>query len=222
MSGTRPGPRPATIVLDCDGVVLDSNRAKTEAFHDVAARYGDGMAAAMVRHHVEHAGVSRYRKLAWLLEQVGEPIGEGAIAALAAEFADRVADRLLTCRAAAGLHELRRLTRDAGWAMVSGGDQKELRSLFAARGLEALFDKGIHGSPASKDEIFARLASGGELQAPAVYIGDSRYDHEAASRAGLDFVFVHGWSEFQDWREYCSSNRIPFAETLADAVRYCW
>lgn len=48
-----------TLVFDCDGVVLNSNRIKTEAFRVVAAPYGDAAAGALVQYHLAHGGISR-------------------------------------------------------------------------------------------------------------------------------------------------------------------
>jgi len=46
------------------------------------------------------------------------------------------------------------------------------------------------------------------LQFPALFIGDSKYDFEAANRAGLDFVFLSDWTEVADWQTYCAENNI--------------
>lgn len=35
------------------------------------------------------------------------------------------------------------------------------------------------------------------LSVPALFLGDSKYDYQAASAAGLDFVFLSGWSEVE-------------------------
>jgi len=50
----------------------------------------------------------------------------------------------------------------------------------------------------------AREKANGNLQFPALFVGDSKYDFEAATRAGLDFVFLSGWTEVQDWKTYCA------------------
>jgi phosphoglycolate phosphatase-like HAD superfamily hydrolase len=123
---------------------------------------------------------------------------------------------LLQCEIASGLHELRKASADHAWMVVSGGDEVELRRVFEARGLDTLFDRGIHGSPSTKDAILQRELSSDNLELPALFVGDSRYDHEAAQRAGLQFVFVHGWSEFQGWQAYCATHQIPIIEKLAD------
>ncbi|TCP20736.1 hypothetical protein [Rhodovulum adriaticum] len=89
---------------------------------------------------------------------------------------------------------------DFARSLVSGGDQAELREIFAARGLDGLSDGGIFGSPDRKDTILARELGTGTIRRPPLFPGGSRYDHEAAVRADLDFVFVSGWSEMSEWQ----------------------
>jgi phosphoglycolate phosphatase-like HAD superfamily hydrolase len=206
-----------TLVFDCDGVILNSNRIKTDAFRSVALRYGPDVAEALVQFHVQHGGVSRYRKFKHLLVNIlGNVGGEKEVQTLASAYGECVYNELLQCDIAPGLHELRKATADQAWMVVSGGDEAELRSVFAARGLDTLFDRGIHGSPATKDVILQRELSSANLMLPALFVGDSRYDHEAAQRAGLQFVFAHGWSEFRGWQAYCDIHQIPTIEKLAD------
>lgn len=209
----------ATIIFDCDGVLLDSNRVKTDAFREVALVYGEHAAERLVEHHKRHGGVSRNEKFRYLVETiVGRPPRKGEVEALVSRYALAVGEALVSCNAADGLELLRKRTPRARWMIVSGGAQDELKDVFKKRGLADLFDAGIHGSPASKDQIFERLIAEGALQAPAVYLGDSRYDHESARRVGLDFIFVSGWTEFRDWQAYCGMNGIPVISAPADLI----
>jgi HAD superfamily hydrolase (TIGR01549 family) len=200
-----------TIVFDCDGVVLDSNILKTDAYYHVAKNLGatDEEAQALVDYHVRLGGVSRYHKFDhYLREIVHQPVTSEAIQVLLDEFARELEIGLMQCRIAEGLHELRDVTQGANWMIVSGGDQQELRSLFAKRGLDHLFDGGIFGSPDNKDLVLAREKANGNLRIPALFVGDSKYDFEAATRAGLDFIFLSDWTEVHDWPEYCRLNNI--------------
>lgn len=206
-----------TLVFDCDGVILNSNRIKTDAFRSVALRYGSDAAEALVRFHVQHGGVSRYRKFEHLLVNIlGHGEDDKEVQMLASAYGEHVYHELLQCDIASGLLELRRATAGLAWMIASGGDEAELQRVFAARGLDTLFDRGIHGSPATKEIILQRELTSGNLERPALFVGDSRYDHEAAQRAGLQFVFVHGWSEFQGWQAYCETHHIPTIEMIAD------
>jgi len=59
-----------TLVFDCDGVVLDSNQVKTQAFFDVAKQYGLEAANKLVEYHVLHGGVSRYKKFEYFIQVI--------------------------------------------------------------------------------------------------------------------------------------------------------
>lgn len=186
-----------TWVFDCDGVLLDSNRVKTGAFYETARPYGEDKARMLVDYHVRNGGISRYVKFEhFLVSIVGrrevEPV---ELDELLDRYAGYVKQGLRNCEVASGLAELRQNTQGARWLVVSGGDQKELREVFHDRGLAGYFDGGIFGSPETKDDILSRELASGVIEQPAVFVGDSQYDIEAASRAGLDFIFLSKWSE---------------------------
>ena len=198
-----------TIVFDCDGVILDSNRIKTEAFLKVALRFGKDAAEELVRFHVNNGGISRYRKFEYLFTHILHRQADSKeIASLASEYGEQVYNELLTCPISPGLAELRNATMNKDWMIVSGGDTTELNRVFVERGIASMFNQGIHGSPATKDDILRREATAGGLKHPAIFLGDSRYDHEAATRAGLSFIFISEWTEFLGWREYCEAHSI--------------
>lgn len=119
-----------------------------------------------------------------------------------------------------GLLELKQKAADSNWLILSGGDQQELRTLFDKRTLpdgqklKTLFDGGIFGSPDNKDEVLAREKANGNIQLPALFLGDSKYDYEAANRAGLDFIFLSEWTEVPDWQEFCAQNNLKVCTNL--------
>ena len=94
------------------------------------------------------------------------------------------------------------------WLVVSGGVEKELRDVFFKRSLFDLFDGGIYGGPKTKDEILSFLIQENNLESPVLYLGDSKFDFEAASRFNIDFIFVSEWSDFKEWRNFCKKNNI--------------
>ena len=204
-----------TAVFDCDGVVLDSNKVKTAAFRSAALPYGAAAADALVAYHTANGGVSRYAKFSHFLEAIVPGQAGPGLDALLAAYAAAVQDGLRVCAVAPGLAALRAAHPGQRWLIVSGGDQAELRALFAERGLAEMFDGGIFGSPDSKDTILAREIAAGTIAAPALFLGDSTYDHRAATAAGLDFVFVNGWSEVQGWPDYVSAHGLQTVPDLA-------
>lgn len=215
-----------TIIFDCDGVVLDSNRIKTEAFRQATLQYGETAADALVMHHVANGGVSRYAKFIYFVDKIlpvyapGKQPGDDGpgLDALLATYATNVRTGLLTCAVAYGLIALREATAKSSWMIVSGGDQEELRDIFTARRLDTLFDGGIFGSPAVKHDIVNRELQAGNIIRPALFLGDSRLDHEVASAFELDFVFVSEWSEFSGWPEYCEYHHIPVIRSISELI----
>lgn len=190
-----------TLVFDCDGVILNSNKIKTQAFYQVALPYGEAQAQALVDYHVQHGGISRYQKFAWFIGQVLQDHGVSLDNLLSA-YAQTVQTALLECEVADGLFELKEQTKHANWLVCSGADQDELRQIFALRQLDKLFDGGIFGSPDDKKMILSRQINNFNIQQPALFIGDSRYDHESANLVNLDFIFLSKWSEFDNWQDY--------------------
>lgn len=208
-----------TIVFDCDGVILDSNKVKSRAFYAAALPWGEGAANDLLLYHVKNGGISRYEKFDYFLRNiVGKIPEEDELRKLLEVYAFEVRMGLQNCSIASGLHELRKVTSNARWLVVSGGDQCELRDFFAEHKLDHLFDGGIYGSPENKDTILAREMTAGNITLPAVFLGDSRYDHEVAVRAGLEFIFISGWTEFEDWRTYFASYKIHNVSFIRDLL----
>lgn len=206
-----------TIVFDCDGVVLDSNVVKTKAYFSTAKNLGatDAEAQALVDYHVKLGGISRYHKFDWYLREVlHEAATDKAIKTLLDEFSRELEVGLMQCDMAKGLFELREAMPDSNWMILSGGDQQEIRNLFAKRQLAHMFNGGLFGSPDNKDEVLAREKTNGNIQMPALFIGDAKYDFEAANRAGLDFLFLSAWTEVHDWQAYCKENNLTVLSNI--------
>ncbi|SEG45183.1 HAD family hydrolase [Billgrantia desiderata] len=210
-----------TLVFDCDGVVLDSNKVKTKAFYQATLSYGAAAAQAMVDYHVANGGVSRYKKFAHFLEQIAPMHSDQHghnLESLLQDYAGHVRQGLFSCEIAPGLETLRQQTPNARWLIVSGGDQAELRDVFTQRGLADLFDGGIFGSPDTKEDILSRELANGNIRSPSLFLGDSEYDQQAAAAMGLDFVFLSGWTEVQGWEEWCHVKGISCKTSIKDLM----
>jgi phosphoglycolate phosphatase-like HAD superfamily hydrolase len=193
-------------VFDCDGVLLDSNRVKTEAFGTAVQDYGQDPADALVSYHIENGGISRFKKFDYFFATIlGRPPKQGELDTVLERFSDATIQGLRTCADAEGLRDLlNAIPPDVPRIVVSGGAQSELRAIFEERGLAQYFT-AIYGSPDTKEVILNRERDNGIVSDPAIFIGDSRYDYEAATHCGLKFIFLHEWTEFTDWRDYFSA-----------------
>ena len=209
-----------TILFDCDGVILNSNQLKTQAYYNVTfPSYGHELARSLTTYLAKNTGKPRDHFFDHFLRNIVPPdISGPGLKELVSAVTKEVYKGLMECEISPCLFELREKTADIKWFVVSGGVEKELRDVFQNRSLFDLFDGGIYGGPMAKDEILSSLIKKNHIKFPALFIGDSKYDYEVASRAKLDFLFVSDWSEFKDWRNFCSSNKILSIDSLCNLL----
>jgi len=209
------------IIFDCDGVILNSNPIKKQAFYKAVISYGQDAADQLVAYNIKYGGKSRYEKFEYFIYNIiGRKPKPGEIRNLLQTFAKEVKKNLMQCEVATGLIALREATSKSRWLIVSGSDQAELREVFHKLSIDEYFDAGIFGSPDNKDEILNRELNNGNVRKPAVFLGDSYYDYEAANRAGLNFIFIAGWSEFEKGRIYFNSRDVLVVDSIADLMKY--
>ena len=178
----------------------------------------------MVHHHVTKGSFPRNGKIEYYLKEiVKQAATEELIQQYLAAFEDILDETLMQCEIAPDLMRVKRATPEAAWMLLSGGDQAELRRVFPRRNIQnynlaQLFEAGIFGGPDTKDQVLAREIDKGNIQLPALFIGDSKYDYQAATHAGLDFVFLSDWTEVKDWREFCAENNIVNYKNMGDML----
>jgi len=209
-----------TILFDCDGVILNSNQLKTQAYYNATfPSYGHELASSLTTYLAQNTGKPRDHFFDHFLRNIVPPdISGSGLKELVSAVTKEVYKGLMECEVSPCLFELREKTPDTKWFLVSGGVEKELRDVFQNRSLFDLFDGGIYGGPMTKDEILGSLINKNHIKFPALSIGDSQYDYEVASRVKLDFLFVSGWSEFKDWQNYCNSNKILSINSLCNLL----
>lgn len=208
-------------MFDCDGVVLNSNKTKVNAYFAVAKRMGgtDEQAQALVDHHVQKGSFPRNGKIEFYLKNIKkQAITPELMQAYMHAFDEILDETLMECEVSPALQALKNATPNARWMLLSGGDQAELRRIFERRNLTPLFEAGIFGGPDIKDTVLAREIASSNLQLPALFLGDSKYDHQAASKAGLDFIFLTDWTEVKDWQQYCAQHAILTKKNLAELL----
>ena len=124
----------ATVLFDCDGVILDSNRLKTEAFYKVGLKYGSVAATTLVKYHQENGGISRYQKFDYFLRTIVQVTPtEALLSLLLKDYQKLVFDGLLKCPMSNAITTIANKSQDVGRLIVSGGDQVEIRKVFKQR-----------------------------------------------------------------------------------------
>tara|TARA_B110000467_G_C18336488_1_gene498377 strand:+ start:3594 stop:4244 length:651 start_codon:yes stop_codon:yes gene_type:complete len=185
-------------IFDCDGVILDSNKLKSNAFAEVLSNEPSDLVAEFIKYHKENGGISRYEKFKYYFEEMKKQIdAEKEIKNALNGFATIVSEGLLKCNYIPGVimlfGELFKLNKRL--FVVSGSDEKELIQVFRQRGIEYYFEK-IYGSPTNKTENTREVISSMSNGKNGLFFGDSQSDYSASKKFDLDFIFVKGYSEW--------------------------
>ena len=195
-------------IFDCDGVILDSNSMKSEAFGLALSDESENLVSEFVTYHQNNGGVSRYVKFEHFFKNIKNCSNYEADLERALEEYARLSKRgLLACAEIPGVNEFlrRQKAKHVPCFVVSGGDEVEVNEVFAARKLTELF-KRILGSPRNKNQNIEKLYEDGLLSGRGVFFGDAHSDLKAAAAYDLDFVFVSGTSDWVEGKEICSKN----------------
>lgn len=193
-----------TWIFDCDGVLLDSNRAKQDAFYEAVKDYGEE-AASQLR---VQSGVPRRQQFsAWFRDVLKRRPKPGELQAVVDRCGELIDEAYRNVKPVPGIREF--LGRLQGTKLVvSGIEQAELERILADHGLLSHFD-AIYGG--NKTRSLQKAKRDGKLTEPAVYFGDTLQDHEAAKVAGLDFILVDGYAADEGVRE-----QLPDVRAMPD------
>lgn len=197
------------IFFDCDGVILNSNSLKSDAFLFAVDSYGKNYAKKLLKYHQENGGISRYEKFKFFLTNIiNEDFCQNKNNLLLKKYSEYVKKGLLECEISHNLVENRARFKNTNWYIISGGDQAELRNIFEIRKLGILFNGGIYGSPRNKYKIFQEILSKINPNDKNIFLGDSLYDYQVASFFKIDFRYISKWSEFKYIYSHAQENNI--------------
>ena len=209
-----------TFIFDCDGVVLNSNKVKSESFYKLALPYGKKIAEEFLKYHKKNGGISRYKKLDYLIKKIGFENKKGSLLKdkLLIKYAKLTNKALESCEIPVRLEELRLKTPNADWLIVSGGDNEQVNSILKFKNISNFFNRGIFGSPESKYQIITSQINKNHINYPVLYLGDSKLDYEVAKNFNMDFIFISKWTEFEGWENYFKNKNVIMISSLDDLI----
>ena len=187
-----------TVLLDVDGTLIDSNDAHAHAWVDVAREFGKDADFASIRRMIGMGGDKLMPKAFGVEHDSRE--GEKMSTRRGEIFHERYLPTLRPFAAARAL--LERMRGDGHALVVATSAQKdEMKGLLRAAGVEDLLEEATSSSDADSskpdpDIIVAALDKADAEPDDAIMLGDTPYDVEAATRAGVAIVALTcgGWS----------------------------
>lgn len=193
------------IVFDCDGVIIESVTAKTEAFYRLGLAWGPKVAKKLRDYHTSHLGISRFVKFDWLFKEVlHEELTPEISDKLGQEFVDLCLAEVTNSPLVPGCQDcLDYLQGKAAMYVASGMPDAELRMIIKARGLGKYFRNTLGSPPGKTDLLDSIVFEEGLDPEKTLMVGDSSTDLAAAEAVGCAF-FGRG-TQFKDsgwpWHE---------------------
>jgi len=184
--------RPVALLLDFDGVILQSVRIKVDAYVDVYAGENPDKLAAVLEYQRAHGGVTRRVKFRYFERHIfGRDAADERIEALSRQYTRRVHDAVLGCPFVDGAREfLDRAHGRTDMHVISGTPIDELADIVRRRDLGSFF-ASVHGAPETKPEAFAAiLAAHGYDPTRVLAIGDATTELDAARSLGMPFLGI--------------------------------
>lgn len=177
------------LILDFDGVVIESNAVKTQAFEKTFARFPEHVEAMMAFHHA-HVSVSRFAKFDHLAALMGRADDAALKADIAADFSRRVLEGMMEVPLVPGAETFLQMAKDRFPVyLASVTPEPELKLILAKRGLAHWFHD-VYGCPpwTKPDAIRDVLLRENVKPGNALLIGDSAGDQRAALETGVKFL----------------------------------
>jgi HAD superfamily hydrolase (TIGR01549 family) len=177
------------IILDFDGVILESVDVKTRAFRELFS-FTPKHVDEIVDFHLQYGGMSRFDKFRYFYKNIlKEPLSDKQYDFLCNRFSELVFDGVLRSTFVPGAKNfLKHFSTKTSLFVVSATPASELTEIIRQRGLLDYF-KAIYGAPRTKQECIEEILMNIDcLKENAIFVGDALNDYKAAKKAGVHFI----------------------------------
>ena len=203
-------------VFDFDGVIVDSNELKEDAFFAMFAHHPQ-ISEELVRDTRARNVGTRFDVLRDVFVRAGMPAGDidGLVREYALRYDDFVQRGIVERGLAAGAKEaLEALAADRCLYINSATAHQPLQTTVDRLGIRSYF-KDIFGMPPTKEEnLRGIMGREGVDPTEIVVIGDGEGDWYAAKAVGTHFIAVA--SGFHDWSQY--TDGFPIISAISETA----
>ena len=187
------------VILDFDGVIVESNDIKDKVFQQIFSRYPDHY-ETLLNYHRTYISVSRYAKFEFLLKTIGQKDNEELKNQLLQDFSSITLEMMKTVSFVKGAKAfLAEIQDQLPVYLASVTPIYDLEIILDSLRLKQYF-KGVYGSPPWKkpDAIKDILQKENISAQNTVLVGDSYGDQRAANENKIHFIGRNSGLGFED------------------------
>lgn len=208
------------VIFDCDGVLIDTNLLKCEAFGKSVSEYPESIVNRFVEHCKNTFGISRYVKFKEFFSDFAkEDFDEEKYHLFLNRYANLCKNLYYEANLTPGVERVLNELYNSGYKLfvASGNDQEELIEVFENRNLKKYF-LGIYGSPRKKTECVSEILEKNRGKR-AVLIGDALSDLNVCRDHHIDFIYMNKFTvQSTEQDEVCRKEATLVIDTLEDLL----
>lgn len=176
------------LIFDFDGVIVESNGIKDQAFHQLFSKFPDQL-ETMMNYHKEHVSASRVFKFNHLLSLLGKTDDTGLHQQLMTDFSAITLNLMKQVPLVPGAKMFLTNWSQIPKYLASVTPIDDLVIILENLGLTHYF-KGVYGCPPwTKPNAIRDILSNEKIKpAEALLIGDSAGDQRSAKETGIHFL----------------------------------
>ena len=205
------------VILDFDGIILESNEAKTEAFAELFSLYPI-YCNQMMDFHLTNISMPRRIKFEYFVYTLMNKPGDVALVdKMASRFSEIVFRRVMNCSEVPGARAFLEAFHGRLPLYVSSmTPQDELIEIMRRRGFAEYFVDIFGDPPIKKTEAIRKIIQKEAITpGQAVFVGDSDSDFRAAKLSGIPFIGRNSGQAYQCQGVYSCRDLFDVAAVLS-------
>ncbi len=174
------------IIFDFDGVILNSHKIKTLAFHNIFKVYGEKNALKAKKIHLKNVGKSRYFKFKFILKNILKiQLTKKKLSFLDKKFDNFIKKKIKKIEPSNYLIKfLKKKNNKVNFYVSTATPQEKITKILKEKNLLKYFKK-VYGSPSTKKEHIRKIIKNKQM---SIFIGDSYEDFKAANDSKIKFI----------------------------------
>lgn len=206
------------IILDCDGVIFDSNLLKIKAFKKALDHYNSDIVERFSEYFKNNFGTSRYHLAKVFIEEfLNQNFDEELYQKILKDYGDSCVSLYKESGFTNEFMKFLDYYKNKKFYIASGGDENELNEVFRSKNIHHYFEK-IFGSPRKKSDLVNEVLRK-NTERKIIMIGDAKSDFLASQANDIDFIYMSQYSLVKDtMKELSKEYNFKIINNLGDLI----